>query len=320
MKKGCIFLLVSLISISGGELFAQVNSGEFLRMGVGARPLGLGGSFVAVCDQPCAVYWNPAGLSQFGGLSLEGMYTNQFADGIGNSFLSFSYTPRRKKDGYYNLGFGMGVIITNKGNIPIITLDSGNPTISDYTSLNQTAVFLSSSYRIIERTYGSGDFNYGLTTGVTIKSISSKLHTVRNQGIGVDTGLLYNSKITPSLDLKLGLNAVNIIRPVLGSETLGNYLRWGVAAIYRKSNYNVIISFGSSGISSDYGLECEIGGRYVLRVGRRGESEDINIGGGIVFEISKSKIAQLDYTYTLHELGNSHRFSLSLYSDRLRTK
>lgn len=46
----------------GGQR-AGTSSGTFLRIGVGARATGLGESFVAVANDPSAVYWNPAGLA-----------------------------------------------------------------------------------------------------------------------------------------------------------------------------------------------------------------------------------------------------------------
>ncbi len=41
--------------------------------GLGARPLGMGGAFTAVCDETSAVYWNPAGLGQLTRAELSGM-------------------------------------------------------------------------------------------------------------------------------------------------------------------------------------------------------------------------------------------------------
>ena len=38
-------------------------SATFLRIGVGARAEGMGGTFVAVANDPSAIYWNPAGLA-----------------------------------------------------------------------------------------------------------------------------------------------------------------------------------------------------------------------------------------------------------------
>ncbi len=46
----------------GGQR-AGTSSGTFLQIGVGARAVGLGESFVAVANDPSAVYWNPAGLA-----------------------------------------------------------------------------------------------------------------------------------------------------------------------------------------------------------------------------------------------------------------
>ena len=46
-----------------GSQRAGTSSGTFLKIGVGARAVGLGESFVAVANDPTAIYWNPAGLA-----------------------------------------------------------------------------------------------------------------------------------------------------------------------------------------------------------------------------------------------------------------
>src|SRR5690349_22923468 len=46
-----------------GEQRAGTSSGTFLRIGVGARAEGMGETFVAVANDPSAIYWNPAGLA-----------------------------------------------------------------------------------------------------------------------------------------------------------------------------------------------------------------------------------------------------------------
>lgn len=46
-----------------GDQRVGTSSGTFLRIGVGARAVGLGESFVAVANDPSAIYWNPAGLA-----------------------------------------------------------------------------------------------------------------------------------------------------------------------------------------------------------------------------------------------------------------
>ena len=46
-----------------GDQRVGTSSATFLRIGIGARATGLGESFVAVANDPSAIYWNPAGLA-----------------------------------------------------------------------------------------------------------------------------------------------------------------------------------------------------------------------------------------------------------------
>jgi len=46
-----------------GDQRIGTASASFLKIGVGARASGLGESFVAVANDPTAIYWNPAGLA-----------------------------------------------------------------------------------------------------------------------------------------------------------------------------------------------------------------------------------------------------------------
>lgn len=49
--------------VSLGGQRVGTSSATFLRIGVGARAAGMGESFVAVANDPSAIYWNPAGLA-----------------------------------------------------------------------------------------------------------------------------------------------------------------------------------------------------------------------------------------------------------------
>lgn len=73
MKK-IIFkiLLIGLVIFNSNNLLAQLDreitkvgttAGQFLKIGPGARALGMGGSYVAVSDDIYAVYYNPAGIA-----------------------------------------------------------------------------------------------------------------------------------------------------------------------------------------------------------------------------------------------------------------
>jgi long-subunit fatty acid transport protein len=72
MMKRTLATTLTLIALVAAPAHAQftlgdqrvgTSSGTFLRIGVGARAVALGESFVAVANDPSAIYWNPAGLA-----------------------------------------------------------------------------------------------------------------------------------------------------------------------------------------------------------------------------------------------------------------
>jgi hypothetical protein len=75
-------LFLSLISFSslgyagGAERFADVAA--LLEIGVGARPLGMGGAFSGLADDENAVFYNPAALAFLESRALTSLYSRQF--------------------------------------------------------------------------------------------------------------------------------------------------------------------------------------------------------------------------------------------------
>lgn len=57
-----IFPAVALANVSFSRLY-----GSDLGMGIGARAIAMGGAFVSVANDPSAVFWNPAGLTNLNG-------------------------------------------------------------------------------------------------------------------------------------------------------------------------------------------------------------------------------------------------------------
>lgn len=78
-------LLCSLLAIGASQAFAQAKySNEFLKIGVGARALGMSNAFVATADDVTAGYWNPAGLAHLeSDFQVSLMHSEYFA-GIAN--------------------------------------------------------------------------------------------------------------------------------------------------------------------------------------------------------------------------------------------
>ena len=66
VKAAAIVALVAIVPVQSlaTEPFAKVGtySLQFLKIGVSARGIGMGGAFTAIADDASATYWNPAGM------------------------------------------------------------------------------------------------------------------------------------------------------------------------------------------------------------------------------------------------------------------
>jgi hypothetical protein len=77
MKRGVLYLLVLglLLPVTAVQA-ASVSQATllFLKIAPGARPAGMGETFVAIADEACATWWNPAGLGFMHGQEFTLMY------------------------------------------------------------------------------------------------------------------------------------------------------------------------------------------------------------------------------------------------------
>lgn len=91
MKPVKLGIAVVLAMGIGGAGLAQapgVGAAAFLRRGVDARALGMGGAYVAVVDGYSAMYWNPAGLARASAIEVGGMTTDIYGAEIYVNFLA----------------------------------------------------------------------------------------------------------------------------------------------------------------------------------------------------------------------------------------
>ncbi len=78
-----------LVPNLGGQR-SGISAFQFLKLGVGARGVAMGESFVAVANDASALYWNPAGLAQFQENSVLATHMQYVAD-IQHDFLGVVY-------------------------------------------------------------------------------------------------------------------------------------------------------------------------------------------------------------------------------------
>jgi hypothetical protein len=111
------FVTVSFSQITRENSKKGTTAATFLSIGQGARAIGMGSAFVAITNDPSALYWNPAGITKVSGVGFVVDHTNWFAD-INYNFLALTY----------NLGdfgtFGASLTISDIGEMKVTTLES----------------------------------------------------------------------------------------------------------------------------------------------------------------------------------------------------
>lgn len=164
-----LILAVTPICLAQGE----VNAMPHLRLGAGARSIGLGGAFTAIAEDATATVWNPAGLGSAADLSLNFSMQRLSLD------RSHNFIAITKTLGTYG---AVGLAATNFG-------------VSDYSIYDATgdyggkADYSTNAYSL---SYGIafGNFNVGLTGRMLSDNFG--VDTVENQSGfgGVDIGLM----------------------------------------------------------------------------------------------------------------------------------
>jgi len=93
-RKTFILIFAVLLAVPALLFAADPNAGtsgaQFLKIGVGARPVAMGESFVGVADDVNAVYYNPSGLAFIDRPELTAQRTQWF-QGVDHQFGAFAY-------------------------------------------------------------------------------------------------------------------------------------------------------------------------------------------------------------------------------------
>ncbi len=163
------FLILAVSPVS----FAGVDAMPHLRLGAGARSIGLGGAFTAIADDATATVWNPAGLGSAPDLSLN--FSTQQLD-LDRSHNFIALTKALGSAG------SIGLAVTNAGVSGIPQYDNKENYGGEF---DYSANAYSLSYGI-----GIGNFSFGLTGRMLADNFG--LDSVENQSGfgGVDVGLM----------------------------------------------------------------------------------------------------------------------------------
>ena len=289
------------------DVFEKVGTfdGQFLKIGIGARASGMGGAYVAVADDPSAVFWNPAGIARLD-------------DEETNVMLNHLSWPADVKVDQAVLAFKLGKMPGQWAiNARSLTID--DQPVRDAFRPDGTGVYFDAGYTSFGATYARS-FTDKFSAGANINLVRLGLEDFKQETITFDLGTLYNVGVA---GMKIGFAIQNI-----GGQVQFIDREARVPTVFRVGTAADIISSGSSKLLGSFEFShppdnaerINIGAEYsykdylYLRSGMNVnyDSEGFAAGAGVRFPISALKTnANFDYAYTdMKTLGDAHRFSL----------
>ncbi len=304
---------VLLFQTAPSEALAQ-GGAAFLKLGVGARALGMGGAFTAVADDATALFWNPAGLTKLEKGEVTGMHAQLSLDrrydflGYGGPLKNgkgawgISYT-RFSVDGIPETRVRPGTALPQ---LTDDTFDAADNFLAAGPGLGQVKIF--TVFDDVEQAV-TGSYARRLgdrwRAGATLRYLNQDLFNVEASGLGLDLGLLYDA----SKDWTFGLAAKDLLEELdfdggLQDAEVDVTTSAGVA--YRGIEDTLIsveaTRTGNQGVKLRAGAERWFADSYAIRLGsNRG---DFSAGAS-----ARIKEWQFDYAYQAQELGDIQRIS-----------
>jgi hypothetical protein len=331
-----ITFLISISTINAQTVFGKY-AGEFMAIGIGGRPLGMGGAFTGVANDVTSGYYNPAGLANVNYPQLSLMHSEQFGNLVNYDYGAV-VIPFQD-----DMSFGLSIMRLAVDGIPDTrnALEDGrNPgvTIYDPTFINDDYARLNYD-KITE--FSNQDWAFYLSFakrqtqdfywGANIKIIRRDIAEFGATGIGFDVGAFWmplenltvggnlQDATTTLVAWSTGLN--ELISPTLklGSAyritgILGGYIMPAVDFDIRFENRQFASEFNVGPVSFDAhaGFEWNIKDLVYIR-GGYSDVKQFTAGAGI-----KLPKLNIDYSFArfsqseLDRLPDSHRISLIL--------
>lgn len=322
LKHIILLIALGIAVVSTAHADSAGRAGAFLKMGVGARALGMGSAFIAVADDATAAFWNPAGLALLETSEASFMHANLTLDRKYN-FFNYAHTVKDESGGnkyvwaLSHVRFGIdgipetrlangrtdGAIYNPNDNLPATDPDGRytpgrNVYIFSYFDDTETSTFGSYARKLADKFYG----------GVNIKRICQDLFTNSADTWGLDLGFIY----VPSDKSRIGLSI----------RDLGESLKWDTdsghsdkipvtttAGIAYKARDNLTFAADLNKVQDmdvkfRAGAELWLKDYAALRLGS--QAGDLTLGAS--FKLEKWRF---DYSYVDETLGEAHRISAS---------
>jgi hypothetical protein len=334
LSKGRRILVLLLLILSASSIYTQGTgnkyAGEFLAIGVGGRPLGMGGAYVSLVSDVTAGYWNPGALARLNYPQFSLMHDERFGN-----LVNYDYGSVALPWGT-NASLGLSVIRLGVDDVPntkdaLIDLNNnGYFDNGDRLDYSKIRFFNAADWAFIA-TYSKAA-NEKLSYGVNLKVISRSIDDGSAWGIGFDVGAIYS--VTPKF--RVGVNLQDITTTLLAWNTGRKELITPTAKIgssydipflktgritptvdfdvrFENRKFASLANVGPVSFDMHAGLEYGFKDIFALRVGYN-DVKQLTFGAGV-----KLPKLNLDYSFAKFDgndqLGNTHRISVMFTLD-----
>ncbi|MFH1379308.1 MAG: hypothetical protein ABII23_03405 [bacterium] len=335
-------LVITLLTVCLGSLpiCAGSNPAAYLKAGVGARALGMGGAFTSIADDPSAAYWNPAGLGTINRLAVSTMVQNLGSvdypslEDVAPDYQYAAVVMPLHKAGLLNLGtVGVSWISNSLDNIPWTTVDGSGQIQQSSFNDSENAYIIS---------YGQSFIDRDFYAGVNLKYLNqtfSNINDASAAGYGLEGGVLY--RLDSRLSIGLVIDSGIKMKWSNGHQDQGSIRnKCGASCkIVNQNRLSVLVAADliqtrnrplDAHLGSEFTYKLALGNEAVmfkklsLRLGVDGlalenkynnqgiMNEDIKwtMGTGFTFAIMNQDLG-IDYSFGSYRTGALHRLSFA---------
>ncbi|NOY61068.1 MAG: UPF0164 family protein [Calditrichaeota bacterium] len=311
------------------------SAGTMLEIGVGARAEAIGGAFTAIADDPSALYWNPAGITNISSIAAQFTRLNWLVDTKFHALDLVVPLPMMS----WAVGFHLAML--DYGTSPVRTIFRPEGTGEFYSAKDMVAgLYLGMA--ITDR----------ISVGLGAKYFYERIWHVDGSNIAFDVSILYKTALK---GLRIGgaianfgpefrLSGRDLTRAMdsdgrrdiffnndqvpVNLETekypLPLLFRFGLAYDWEFNQNNILtissdLNHPSSSTESiNLGMEFKTMNAFYLRAGyqslfERGATNGLTLGGGLKYKVLGQSTITVDYSWSDWSILDSvNRFTVGI--------
>ena len=303
-----------LFPVLGGQR-AGISTAQFLKIGVGGRATAMGDAFVAVANDVSALYWNPAGLTQFSDNQIIFSH-NQWVVDINHDFVGAVY----HLDDANSFGVSLTALTMDEMKVTTEYAPFGT---GEYFGFSDLGISVSYSRKMTDQ------FSFG----GTVRYIEETLDKLKMRGFMIVLGTYYWTGLGSTRFAVTVSNFGNDLAPdgevvLVGNRTKSEWQSFSPPTMFRigfafepyEDEQHRLTTSIQLNHPNDNSENVSLGAEYVwnkMFFARGGykfnvDEQNYSFGAGVNVPISIANIS-VDYAFAnFSRLGSAHRFSIIL--------